>query len=343
MSYKSPSANSTREGIIRLTNDIGGSAFSPTVTGIRNRPVSTTTPQDGYTLIWSQLDGYWDAKSISAIVPDATNSTNGVIRLTNDLGGTASSPTVVGLYNNPVASTTPVNSAVLVWDNTIYSVRQLTGDDILPAFTITSFSGGSTVECGATVTNPSFTAAYSTAATSAQITNTAAIDSPKVLNSPYTSGTVTGGFTSNTVNSAITFTLTANKALNVTITKTATTAINFRARSFGGVGTAGGTSATASGTTAVLVGATGTLNSVALLASDVGQTYGPFSPSNQKIYLLLPHTATAHTFKDQNGFTFVMNAPTVFNFTNQNGAVISMDLYESTNLLSTNFSITVVT
>jgi hypothetical protein len=38
-----------------------------------------------------------------------------------------------------------------------------------------------------------------------------------------------------------------------------------------------------------------------------------------------------------------MNAPTLVSFVNQNGATVSMYLYESTNLLSTPFTITVET
>jgi hypothetical protein len=87
----------------------------------------------------------------------------------------------------------------------------------------------------------------------------------------------------------------------------------------------------------------GTLASEGLFSSVVGQSFGPFVPSTQKIYVLTPHTATPHTFHDQNGFTFAMNAPTTFSFTNQLGVVLSMDLYESTNLLSSSFTITVVT
>jgi hypothetical protein len=125
-------------------------------------------------------------------------------------------------------------------------------------------------------------------------------------------------------------------------TKTATQSITFLARSFGGIGGAGAVSATASGSTAVLDSSLGTLSDEGLHSSDVGQSYGPFSPTVQKIYLLLPHTATPHTFKDQSGFQFPMNAPTTFSFTNQNSAVLSYDLYESTNSLSTPFTITVV-
>lgn len=276
----------------------------------------------------------------------------GITELTQDVKagpGSGSVPaTMQGIQTVPVAATPPVQSAVPVYDTIAdgyganqYDIRQLTQDDILAGFAITSFTGGSTVEVGATVTNPTFNATYSSLPVSAKITNTDGIDSPLVLTTPFTSGTVVGAFSHNAV-ATVVFTLTAVQAT----TKTATSNIVFLARTFSGIGGAGATSATASGTTALLVGASGTLAGAApdggLFASIVGQSFGSFSPTAQKIYVLTPHTVSAHVFHDQNGFLFSMLAPTTFSFTNQNGAVISMDLYESTNLLSTPFTLTCV-
>jgi hypothetical protein len=245
------------------------------------------------------------------------------------------------IWTVPILSnTTPGQSFVAVYDSGPghYTIRQLTQDDILPGFSISSFSGGSTVEVGATVTNPAFTASYSSTPTSASISNTDGIDSPLVLTTPFTSGTVVGAFT-HAASTSVVFTLSAVKS----VTKTATQNINFFPRTFGGVGNAGASSATASGNSAVLNAAAGTLGSEGLFSGIIGQSFGPFVPSTQKIYILTPHTATVHTFHDQNGFAFAFNAPTTFSFTNQLGAVLSMDLYESTNLLSSSFTLTVVT
>ena len=276
----------------------------------------------------------------------APAASGGITTLTGDVtaaGSGSVAATVVRIQSIPVATTSPIQSAVLVYDTgvTRYDVRQLTPDDLGPAFTITSFTGGSTVEVGATVTNPAFTASYSTPASSANITNTDNIDSPLVLITPFTSGTVVGSFTHPTITS-VTFTLNATAA----VTKTATQAINFFGRSFSGVGGAGASSATASSTNATLVGASGTLTGTSsfggLFSSIVGQSFGSLTPSSQKIYILTPHTGSAHVFHDQNGFGFPFNAPTTFSFTNINGSVLSYDLYESTNSLSTNFTLTVV-
>lgn len=249
---------------------------------------------------------------------------------------TASAPLqvtgTVGVTPNVKVIPAGVQSEVIVWDGGVggsYSIRQLTQDDIAAGFSITGFSGGSTVEIGASVVNPAFAASYSSLPASAQITNTDGIDSPLALVSPFTAGTVVGTFTHG-AQATVGFTLTAVGST----TKTAGQNVNFFPRSFGGVATAGATSATASGVTAVLNGGAGTLANAGLAGSVVGQTFGPFAPSSQKIDVLVPHTASPHTWKDPaTGFAFAMNAPTTFAFTNAQGAVVSMDLYESTNIL----------
>ena len=146
----------------------------------------------------------------------------------------------------------------------------------------------------------------------------------QTLTTPYTSGSLAFVYSSNT-----TFTLHAT-ATN-TETSNPSTSISFVPRVFGGVGTTGATGATASGTTAVLVGATGTLPSAGL--GDQG-SYGPFTPNNQNIYLILTQGSCTFT---SGGFNFPMNTPISFTFTNQFGSNVAMFLYQSTNLLSASF------
>jgi hypothetical protein len=98
------------------------------------------------------------------------------------------------------------------------------------------------------------------------------------------------------------------------------------------VGTAGATSTvTASGTTAILSNSN-VLPRAQFGAETVGQTFGPYSPSGQVIYLLL--TGGSHTFTDAGtGFPMAFNAPLTVSFTNVNGVAITMYLYQSTNSL----------
>lgn len=195
-------------------------------------------------------------------------------------------------------------------------------------FTITSFTGcNGTVELGAAIINPTCSATYSGTPTSAAITNTDGISSPTNLVSPFSSGIIAGSFSHNSV-ATTTFTLTALGSS----TQVANQSYQWQPAIFGGVGTIGATSSvTATGTTAVL--STGNaLSRVQLGAETVGQTFGPYSVSNQVVYLLL--TGGSRTFVDANtGFPFAFNAPIAVSFVNVNGVTVSMFLYQSTNPL----------
>ena len=192
-------------------------------------------------------------------------------------------------------------------------------------FSILSFTGcNGTLELGATITNPVCSATYSAAPTSAAITNTDGISSPTNLISPFTSATITGSFV-HTAAATTTFTLTAVG----TSTQIATQAYQWKQRIFGGVGATGATSTvTASGTTAIL-STTDVLQSIQLGPETVGQTFAPFTPSGQAIYLFL--AGGSHTFVDANtGFPMAFNSPTTVTFHNVNGVVITMYLYQTT-------------
>jgi hypothetical protein len=196
------------------------------------------------------------------------------------------------------------------------------------AFTINSFTGcGGSLELGASITNPVCSASYGGTPASAQITNTDSVDSPLMLSSPFTSGTIAGTFSHSTVAST-TVTLTAVGSS----TQTATQTYTWNPRIFGGVGDSGATGyVTSSGTTAVLSN-TNILPSIQLGAETVGETFGPYTASGQVIFLLL--TGGSHSFIDANtGFPFAMNAPIAVGFVNVNGTTVPLYLYQSTNPL----------
>jgi hypothetical protein len=205
-------------------------------------------------------------------------------------------------------------------------------------FTINSFTGcNGNLELGATITNPTCNVTYSATPTSASIANSDGINSPFTMSTPFTTATIAGSFTHASI-ATTTFTVTAVGAS----TQMASQAYTWRPRSFGGVGAGGASSAvTATGSNALL--STGdTLPSAGLLSTAVGVTFGPFTTSSQKVYLLL--IGGTHTFKDPNtGFPFAFNAPTLVTFINANGVSVTMYLYESTNLLYGAYSVLVLT
>lgn len=77
---------------------------------VQNLSAAPSSPRAGqiyYDSVLQEL-GYWNGTSwiYSTTVADATTSSKGVVELTNDLGGTATSPTVVGLH---LAGDTAIN------------------------------------------------------------------------------------------------------------------------------------------------------------------------------------------------------------------------------------------
>ncbi len=180
-------------------------------------------------------------------------------------------------------------------------------------------------EIGNATTNPfTCTLGYSNGTpTQASLTDGTNTDT---LVSPFTSGSLAFAYSSNT-------TFTANATASNLQTASATQSLTYLAREFGGVGTAGATGATASGTNAILVGATGTLASAGLGTQG---SFGPYTPSNQSIYVLGLSNSCSFT---SGGFQFPMNAPLTISFTNQYGSVVTMYLYQSTNLLNATFTL----
>ncbi len=134
-------ATSTATGKVQLAGDLGGVATAPSVVRIQGVPVAATPPTTGQVL---KFDGtsYVPNNSImtetqtlglsgstltisgtgsSVVLPvavDATTSTNGVVRLAGDLGGTAAAPLVSKLQGKTLSSTAPTTGQVLKYDGT---------------------------------------------------------------------------------------------------------------------------------------------------------------------------------------------------------------------------------
>lgn len=52
-------AGSSKPGIVQLSNDLGGSAASPSVVALQGNPVSTVSPSDGNVLTWNAGVSKW--------------------------------------------------------------------------------------------------------------------------------------------------------------------------------------------------------------------------------------------------------------------------------------------
>lgn len=252
-----------------------------------------------------------------------------------NLNSTIPAPQVRGVVQ-PVNGGTGLNSSGATGcprvDSGIWSISPANCPASAP-FSITSFTNcNGVVELGTTITNPTCNATYSALPSSANITNTDGVSSPTNLSSPFSSATISGTFSHNAVTST-TFTLTAVG----TSTQTATQSYSWQPRIFGGVGISGATSSvTAVGTTAVV--STGSaIPSAGLGAETVGQSFGPYTPSGNVIYLIL--IGGSHTFIDTTtGFPMAFNTPIVVTFVNANGTSVNMFLYATTNPLTGTFN-----
>lgn len=102
-----PPADGSTQGKIKLSNDLGGTANSPSVIKINGSSVPATASTVGNTLIvsaantltYSAINLAGGANYVSGVLPQAnlpasTVSTKGILQLAGDLGGTSSLPTV---------------------------------------------------------------------------------------------------------------------------------------------------------------------------------------------------------------------------------------------------------
>lgn len=325
---------------VSITGDI---TFADTgvvaVTKLQGNPVLAQVlgvAQDGYVLAWKNSATAWEATAISS----------GSTTLGGDVTGLSTSNTVGRIQNYTVSSTNPTSvvngqyNPVLIWNPTLtrYDVRPLTSDDIGPGFTINSFGSSQTVEIGFHITAPVLTASYNATPASATITNTDGLTSPITLSSPYTSsGSLYNSttFTGGNVYHTTTFTLQATSVGGVI--KNATLQYVWEPRMFAGTGSANATAtATANGANATLsTGDTVYNTGLAPGNTAVGQTFTVSGVGN-KIYLLLPGGPYSSFFDTNAGAPFSMKAATgPISFVNQNGATVTMYLYESTNTLTT--------
>lgn len=140
---------------IPALGDVSGTYPTLKVIGIQGKQVSTMSPNTGQVLTWNGT--VWQPSNVPGVSP-ATTTSEGIIQLAGDIGGTATSVTVTGLYGHPVASTTPTTNYVLTWNGSAWApavaaVGFTAGSDLTGTGTnqyVTSISGSS--GSGGTVT-----------------------------------------------------------------------------------------------------------------------------------------------------------------------------------------------
>lgn len=212
----------------------------------------------------------------------------------------------------------------------------ITADQVVPGFVVglgLVLGSAPPIEIGTTWT-PTFNASYSpnsTGLSSAVLTDNEA-GSLNVLGTANPLPSPTANYTKVAVNATETVTLTATRN---GVTKTASYTQQWEPYCWSGVGAAGAT--TLDGATGAIDVAGGPLVG-ALRPSRAGVFTA--SPTNQKIYFACPVSYGAVAFQDQNGFAFAMNAPTVIVVTTASGIALNYNLYESTNLLATPYTVT---
>ena len=148
----SPDATPSSKGVIQLSGDLSGTATNPTVVGLSGKAENTNvvhlsgtetivgaktftsspiipTPVTNFEASTKQ---YVDSKVSGAIV-DATASTKGIIQLTGDLSGSASSPTVPGLASKADDSAVIHNSGTetVAGDKDFTGGLTINGDDVV--------------------------------------------------------------------------------------------------------------------------------------------------------------------------------------------------------------------
>ena len=109
-----PSDATTEEkGIIRLNGNLGGTAASPIVTGIRTVTIGATAPINGQVLTAvSESTAAWQTPNPA--IGDASTDAKGIIRLAGNLAGNATTPIVTGIRAVTVSSSAPVTGQALI-------------------------------------------------------------------------------------------------------------------------------------------------------------------------------------------------------------------------------------
>lgn len=146
-----PAATDTVSGTIKMTGDLDGDSTSPVVVGLQGNSVSDEIPDDGYVLTWNDALSQWEPQDApSSGSADATTTTNGVVRLAGDLGGsgTAAATPRVGSING---ASVPAAGSL-----TTHHVLRVTGSSALGYGLITNNNVSASAAIAGSKVSPNF-------------------------------------------------------------------------------------------------------------------------------------------------------------------------------------------
>lgn len=218
-------------------------------------------------------------------------------------GGGGSLPALLG-DEYAVLMETPVGTTA--WS-------RITQDMILPSYAV-SLTGSQTVEVGATINSPQFSASYTRTPVAASLYDDQGNSAINVLGQPNPL-TLPYNYTFNGIGAQVVATLDANEAGGPT--RTGTASLTWLPKVFFGVGTAGGNSE------AFIEALTSSA-----LASGRARTFAVIAGATDKIYYAFPQSFGSATFFI-GGFEGGFLPPTTINVTNSFGVTLAYDLYES--------------
>lgn len=126
-----PQVPNFNPGVGRLTTDrfdfqghVDGYSFRHEASDIDlSPPITITTPSNNVRDAITQLK----AALTVPIVPDATTVSKGIIQLSGDIGGTATSISVLAIRGFPVSATPPTTGYVLTWNGSVWTPTSISG------------------------------------------------------------------------------------------------------------------------------------------------------------------------------------------------------------------------
>jgi hypothetical protein len=126
-----PVASASVQGALQLTTDLAGTGNAPLVAGLQGHPIAAAVPAANQFLGWNSGNSQWQPvqpgfSNVSGIagasqLPGATTGSQGALVLAKDLGGSSTSPQVIGLQGNPVQAVVPGSGQVLTWNGSSWT------------------------------------------------------------------------------------------------------------------------------------------------------------------------------------------------------------------------------